>query len=42
MSTSSADGFVRNVSMARICWSRAIVASARGGERKKRESGYSR
>ena len=42
MSTSSADGFVTNVSMTRLCSFWAIVASARPGSRKNRESGYSR
>ena len=42
MSTSSADGFVRNVSSTRLCSFWAIVASASAGSRKNSESGYSR
>ena len=37
-----AEGFVRNVSSPRLCSFWAIVASARAGSRKNRESGYSR
>ena len=39
MSISSAEGFVRNVSMMRLCSFCAIVASASAGSRKNSESG---